>query len=933
MTVLSRLFRQTPPSPPTLPEQLDALRAQPEALANAARTAADEELRLAAIGALPPGAALYALAGLTPGEETPARVRRAARQRIATQLDAGTVRLADLQGPGTDIACLLAIAGNAADQSLLPQLVASVDDEATLCDLAIQGATPALRRLAAERVYSPAAVGRLLKEAQGKDKNVYRILKAKRDAQHAEERAAAEAEAAMHTLAGTIERHSHQPFSATYASTVDFLAAQWDAAAHLAPEELRLRTAAAVERCRGVITRHLQQVASAAAQAAAAENAALQRQAMLTRLRELLAGLFADGTAGAAAAAELEADSLAARWEALAPISPAARDAAAAFAELRRAVTGLARFNAEHGAVVEFAGTLDGPRAALLQAALAHAAPLGEPVPEAAQAAADGLRAWEEATARAAEQQASALRQVQGLLRRAQSSLKAGNSRPAAGMRRSIEEKLANLETIPAGLATQLQSFDQQLGALQDWRSFAVAPKRGELIAQMEALIGSEEPPAALAEQIHRLQEEWKLISKGATEDTSAEWQRFHEAAQKAYEPCKLHFAAQAQQRAANLEKRAALLARLQAFVAAQTWEQTDWREVARALRESRQQWRAHQPVERAANKPLQEQFDALSADLQARLDAEYARNAEAKRALIARAQKLLTAADAAQATEEIKKLQHAWQMVGLVAPAESQSLWEEFRRQCDAAFARRQQAQVEFSDQLKSRQAAAEALCAEVEALRSLTGNELIEAVRRGAELRAAFAAIGELPRSEARRLPQRFERAIDALEQGLARQRVREQSLAWNQVLDAADLIRAWRLVAGTGASEDAASAPHQAAAEYVAAVTRLPKNVLQALRAELANVRATDTGSNADALRSLCIRAELLTDTPTPAGDHALRREFQLRQLASGFGQARATGREAFESLLLEWLSVGATTDAAYAELLARFKACGQRCGVFG
>src|SRR5262249_43312830 len=149
------------------------------------------------------------------------------------------------------------------------------------------------------------------------------------------------------------------------------------------------------------------------------------------------------------------------------------------------------------------------------------------------------------------------------------------NTRLAGGLRRAVEAKLHSVPDVPPHLKNQLQQLDEKLNVLQDWRSYAVAPKRIELIEHMEALIGLDENPQALAEQIKRLQDEWKTISKGNTDNSDADWQRFHQAAQKAYEPCREFFAAQAKQREANLGKRKALLERLAKFIAAQDWQTT----------------------------------------------------------------------------------------------------------------------------------------------------------------------------------------------------------------------------------------------------------------------------------------------------------------------------------------------------------------------
>jgi hypothetical protein len=133
-------------------------------------------------------------------------------------------------------------------------------------------------------------------------------------------------------------------------------------------------------------------------------------------------------------------------------------------------------------------------------------------------------------------------------------------------VRRTIEEKLAGAPHLPANLTGQIQQLDKQLDALRDWKSFSVAPKRAELIQEMELLVDVALDPLALADRIRSLQDEWRTLGKGVGEDIEADWQRFQQAAQRAYQPCKDYFAAQALVHEENLRRRDALLAKLTAF-------------------------------------------------------------------------------------------------------------------------------------------------------------------------------------------------------------------------------------------------------------------------------------------------------------------------------------------------------------------------------
>ncbi|NNC27501.1 DUF349 domain-containing protein, partial [Salinisphaera sp. USBA-960] len=139
------------------------------------------------------------------------------------------------------------------------------------------------------------------------------------------------------------------------------------------------------------------------------------------------------------------------------------------------------------------------------------------------------------------------------------------------------------------------------------------APKRAELLEEIESLVDSTLDPPVLAERIKGLQEEWRTLSKGAGENLEADWQRFQEAARKAYQPCREYFEAQSLARQENLQRREALLARLLAFESGHDWEHPDWRLVLVALRESKQLWRQHSPVDRVAARELQERFVAVT--------------------------------------------------------------------------------------------------------------------------------------------------------------------------------------------------------------------------------------------------------------------------------------------------------------------------------
>ncbi len=538
------------------------------------------------------------------------------------------------------------------------------------------------------------------------------------------------------------------------------------------------------------------------------------------------------------------------------------------------------------------------------------------------------LAAQEAARAEQHDAREHALRQIGSLIRKAEGALRDGNTKVAAGLRRAIEEKCTSVSP-PPHLTRQLHDLDQKLNELKEWKDFAVAPKRVELIAEMEGLIGSSDEPQILAERIKSLQEDWRTISKGIVAEVAADWERFHKASQAAYDPCRKYFEEQAKRRQTNLESRRALVDRLVAFEKAQEGENPDWRLVARALREAPQEWRRHFPVEREPGRAVQADFDASLGRLQTKLDGWYERNVAEKQALIQRARHCLEQWDGREAMDGVKRLQALWKETGPAPKTQDQSLWREFRELCELVYQKRQQAHADHVAGIETIKNKAVELCEEVERVAGLSGAALIEGLAKLPELGAAFDALGEMP-AQARGTKDRFERGLDLCKSQMASQKARDAQQSVANLFEAARHIRAYEWAAIQGASAADIDVLRLRAEAFIAGDNHWPKGGLLVLREILTGALAAGGDARSDvaeanekALRLLCIRAEIHSESLTPDEDAALRREFQVQRLVHAMGQGRAA--EDQDAMLIEWLRVGAIAPAVYETLEQRFVRC--------
>jgi hypothetical protein len=519
-------------------------------------------------------------------------------------------------------------------------------------------------------------------------------------------------------------------------------------------------------------------------------------------------------------------------------------------------------------------------------------------------------------------------RQIGGLIRRAHAALRDGGTQRGASLRRAIEEKLPPAIALPAHLSRQIQQLDEKLNEFKQWKDYAVAPKRLELIAEMEALIGSTEDPKALAERIKSLQQEWRTIGKGIASEAPQEWQRFQQASRAAYQPCSEYFEAQARLRQQNLDKRKAVFDRLLDFEARQDVENPDWRLLESVLRDAPREWRRCFPVDREAGRAIQAGFDEALGRLQIKLDAWRERNAADKQLLIKRARYLLTQEDSREAIEAVKRLQLLWKEAGPAPSAQSQSLWNEFREVCDSVYEKRHQAYAEYTSGLEANKVKAVALCEEVERAAASSGAALLEAAAKIPEWRAAFEAIDEMPRTEARGLQNRFERAVDLCRDHEAQQRARDTEQSFTNLFEAARHIQAyqWAVLRGAGSSER--ETLKRAAENFIAGVQQWRRGGMRALKETLASADSTsdiDYAAREGALRILCVRAEILSEVSTPAEDEALRREHQVQRLMRGMGQGIGADDGDWDAMALEWIRIGAVAPDLHESLRERFIRC--------
>jgi len=289
------------------------------------------------------------------------------------------------------------------------------------------------------------------------------------------------------------------------------------------------------------------------------------------------------------------------------------------------------------------------------------------------------------------------VRQVEALAAADQISLKAGDralreiraaidQRTPLPSKKDRQEIMARLEEARSKLAPRVQ----ELRDADDWQRWANLQVQEELTREMEALKDVENVEE-VARRMRDLQSRWKQVAAAPRVQGEALWRRFKAAQDDAYQRTESFFAAQNQERAANLARKQELCARAEALA-----DSTDWVKTAAEIQKLQAEWKTIGPVTRGNEKAIWERFRAAcdrfftrrQEDLKKRKD-EWSTNLARKEELCARAEALADSTEWEKAAGELKKLQAEWKTIGPVRKSKSEAVWQRFRTACDRFFDR----------------------------------------------------------------------------------------------------------------------------------------------------------------------------------------------------------------------------------------------------
>lgn len=924
-----------------------AMAKQLDALADQARHHHDPAQRIQALGELQDITLVRELRT----NDADAGVREAAAERLATLLcrrDLHTDVALEVQLETlaliADTAALERIALDGARPELRRAVIEHTGSPDLLARCALQDSSAVNRGVAIDRLHDKPALERVAREIGKKDKHVYRTAREKLRLIAEQEELPRRMRAQCEEILAKLERLGRLGSWSQDHALLEHLERQWSQVdAHVEPAA-RARYQTERARFLAAYADHRRENAAQLAEQEAAAALQGERHALLDALTAL-------ATLDDQREIEAQRARIAAAWETLAPLPPAQQRALdARYAEASRALDDnrqaldtqrrnlerLRKLNLQLERMLGESKALDLRQAKTLLdqgRALAATQTSGEETDTFADLA-ERLDSRLATQRRHAEQR---LAQVPERLAELETHLAAGELKKADPLYQSLQ---AGLELIRASglgkgtetsIASRLRALAPQLRELQHWRRWGADQHREGLCAEMESLVTKELPLEAVAEELHRLQMDWKTLDKSGSPANQALWERFHTASESVYGRCRPFMESQAVDRETNRIARERVCEQIEDFLRKVDWERVDWKRILRAERETRQTWAAIGPTDGRHRKALERRYHQSLRQLDQRLDAERKRNQAHKQDLITRVAALADLPDLDSAIEQTKVLQREWRTTVPARQKDENRLWQSFRAACDAVFERRAALYQAQTNELRDNLAAREAICAEALACAAAEDDpRRLASAQREFEERWRAAQGLPIPRQSAAALAQRWHACRDEFERR-RRQAEEGRRRATLELLQRQSAI-CERLELGLLGETSEPLDPSAARQLWQDCPTLADTELLGALetRFEFALAAAQDPARLAELRRryvangaqraQLCLQLEIIAGLDSPPECAQQRLEYQVARLAERMVEGEEDPLQGAGQLLTDWYIRGpAPRDPA---LAARF-----------
>ena len=261
-------------------------------------------------------------------------------------------------------------------------------------------------------------------------------------------------------------------------------------------------------------------------------------------------------------------------------------------------------------------------------------------------------------------------------------SIKAGQK-----LLKSLNLDLKSLSSVPNKLRHKHNFVLAQSRYFNDVSSFAVNPKRAEMIKEVEALINDsgELKPRDQANKIHEIQTKWQQLDNSSRPASRDQWEEFKTLTDKAWQPCEEFFAELDSIKIENATKRREIIASINSYVQSSDFKKN--KNLYKYLKNQFDEWQKFAPVRDDDFKHLKQEFSAARKPIFDHLKTIELSNKVSKENLIAKVSEL-SHKDNYENIKAFLEIKTQFQRIQSAGRKNDDKLWKELNAAADKFYA-----------------------------------------------------------------------------------------------------------------------------------------------------------------------------------------------------------------------------------------------------
>ena len=344
---------------------------------------------------------------------------------------------------------------------------------------------------------------------------------------------------------------------------------------------------------------------------------------------------------------------------------------------------------------------------------------------------------------------------------------------------KALQQEWKTIKTVPAEKANELwhsyqlyvEQFYDMLNLNREAREYDFKKNREakEKLCEAAEKLADEPDVISAFHQLQDLHQQYREIGPVAKELREQIWTRFKAASTVINKKHQQHFDELRAKEEDNLKRKTELCEKVEDIAKQENKSSSEWDKRTQEIIAIQKEWKTIGFAPQKMNVKIFERFRAACDDFFTRkaeffkkMKAQFAENAEKKRALVEQAQALTDSTDWHSTADKLIALQKEWKTIGMVPHKLGDKLWADFQTACNHFFDARKAATAGTRNAERDNLAKKQEVIEKLKALLDNAGDDVQQKVQ---ELSEEFNKIGHVPYKEKDKVYESYHAVLDKI------------------------------------------------------------------------------------------------------------------------------------------------------------------------